>query len=265
MDFQHLEVEREGHVATLWLNRPDKLNAMSKDMWEDIPAAIVDLDADPEVRVVVVAGRGPAFTVGIDVGMLASMGEGTPSQDEIYSTVRQLQRTFSCLADSPKPVIAAVHGYCLGAGINLASACDLRLASTDAVFSIRETRMGMVADVGVLQRLPAVVGRATTAEMAFTGGDYDAWWALERGLVSRVLDDRDGLMEAARNLAGQIAANSPVVTRGIKRVLEANTGRTTDEALDFVARWNSEHLISKDLYEAIAAYFEKRPPVFTGE
>jgi enoyl-CoA hydratase len=265
MTFQHLEVERDGHVAILWLNRPEKLNAMSADMWEDIPAAMAPLDADPGVRVVVVAGRGPAFTVGIDVGMLASMGDGTPTPDGIYATVRRLQHTFSCLADSPMPVIAAVHGYCLGAGINLASACDLRLASADAVFSIRETRMGLVADVGVLQRLPAVVGRATTAEMAFTGGDYDAQWALRRGLVSQVIDDRDGLMGAALQLAGEIAANSPLVTKGIKRVLEANVGRTTEEALDFVARWNSEHLISRDLYEAIAAYFEKRPPVFTGE
>src|SRR5690606_18953607 len=104
--------------------------------------------------------------------------------DEIYATIRRLQSTFTALASSPKPVIAAIHGYCLGAGTNLIAACDLRLATEDAVFSIRETKMGLVADVGALQRLPHIVGQAATTEMALTGADYDAAWALEHGLVS---------------------------------------------------------------------------------
>lgn len=265
MTFQHLEVEIKDHIAWLWLNRPEKLNAMSRDMWDDIPMAIADLDGDRQVRVIVIAGKGPAFTVGIDLGLLASFGSGDVSPDHIYSSVRTLQNTFSCLTTTAKPVIAAVHGYCLGAGANLIAACDMRLASRDAVFSIRETRMGLVADVGALQRLPHIVGLATTAEMAFTGSDYDAAWALDHGLVSRVEPDPTTLFEAANELAGVIAANSPLVTGGIKRVLQAGLGRTVDEGLEFVARWNSERLISKDLFEAIAAHLEKRPPVFTGE
>jgi enoyl-CoA hydratase len=161
-------------------------------------------------------------------------------------------------------VIAAVHGYCLGAGANLISSCDIRLASGDAVFSIRETKMGLVADIGALQRLPAIVGTGVVAEMAMTGADYPAQWALERGLVSEVFDDAEALMRGANELAHQIAANSPLVTQGIKRILQANDGRTIDQALDYMAQWNSSFLISNDLMEAMSAFIEKRDPDYTG-
>ena len=268
MSFQHLEVEKSGHIATLWLNRPEKLNALSEDMWADIPAAVSHLDDDPDVRVIVLAGRGNAFTVGIDVNMLTGI---QPSGDspaagnlELYRTIKRLQRTVSCFAETPKPVIAAIHGYCLGAGANIVSACDIRLASADAVFSIRETRMGLVADIGALQRLPAIVGNGVTAEMAMTGADYTADWALQRGLVSEVFDDSDALFAGTRQLAEQIAANSPLVTQGIKQILQANDGRTVDQALDYVAQWNSSFLISNDLMEAMSAFREKREPDYSG-
>lgn len=268
MGFEHLEIEREGGVATLWLNRPDKLNALSPDMWADIPLAVQELDDDRSVRVLVIAGRGRAFTVGIDLGMLASIqpaGASPASGNfELYQTIKRLQRTVSSLAETAKPVIAAVHGYCLGAGVNLISACDVRLASADAVFSIRETRMGLVADLGVLQRLPAIVGTGVVAEMALTGDDYPAEWALHRGLVTSVADDQESLMERARELADRIAANSPLVTQGVKRILQSNDGRTVDQALDYMAQWNSSFLISNDLMEAMTAFTEKRDPDFTG-
>ena len=161
-------------------------------------------------------------------------------------------------------MIAAIHGYCLGAGANLISACDMRFASADATFSIRETKMGLVADIGALQRLPAIVGDGVTAEMAMTGADYPADWALKRGLVSRVFDDPEKLMMGVGEIAGEMASNSPLVTQGIKRILQANDGRTMDQALDYMAQWNSSFLISNDLLEAITAFTEKRKPDFTG-
>ncbi len=268
MGYQHLEVERDGHVATLWLNRPDKRNAMSSDMWEDIPMAMAELDADESARVVILAGRGPAFTVGIDIGLLGSMQTAAESQAvanmNLYHLIKRMQRTASCFAESPKPVIAAVHGYCLGAGMDLITACDLRLASADAIFSIRETRMGLVADIGTLQRLPAIVGPGQTAQLAFTGDDMEADQALRIGLVNEVLADRESLLAAARDLAGRIASNSPLVIQGVKKVLAANDGRTIDQALDFVAQWNASYLISNDLMEAVAAFMEKRDPEFKG-
>ncbi len=268
MGFQHIEIESNGPVATLWLNRPKKRNAMSEDMWSDIPEAMASLDADEGVRVVILAGRGPAFTVGIDVNMLADLQPQGRSQAEsnlyLYKTVKRLQKTASCFADSPKPVIAAVHGYCIGAGLDLITACDMRLAASNAIFSLRETRMGLVADIGSLQRLPGIVGAGVTAEMAYTGADYDAAWAQEHGLVNRVTNDADELHEAAAELAGTIAANSPLVTMGIKEVLRAADGRTTEQALDYVAQWNSSFLMSNDLMEALSSFMEKRDPDFTG-
>jgi enoyl-CoA hydratase len=268
VSYEHLEVERDGAVATLWLNRPDKLNAMSEDMWADIPEAMAELDDEDDVRVIILAGRGESFTVGIDLDMLASIQPTGPSpatgNRQLYNLIRRLQRTASCFADSPKPVIAAIHGYCLGAGTNLISACDVRLASADAVFSIRETKMGLVADIGALQRLPPIVGTGVTTEMALTGADYPARWASDHQLVNRVFDDRDSLMEAARALAAEIASNSPLVTLGVKRVIQANDGRTVDQALDYVAQWNSSFLISNDLMEAMNAFIEKRNPDYTG-
>jgi enoyl-CoA hydratase len=268
MGYEHLEIERDGHVAVLWLNRPEKLNAMSTDIWEDIPVAMAEIEGDDATRVVVLAGRGKTFSVGIDVSLLASLqpGSGSPAQSNqaLYQMVKRLQGTANSLADSPKPVIAAVHGYCLGGGMALATACDIRLAAADAVFSVRETRMGLVADTGALQRLPAMIGPAHTAELAFTGKDIDADRALSIGLVSRVLPDPESTLGAARELAAEIAESSPLVIRGIKQVLAANHGRTIEEALDYVARWNAAYLISNDLTEAISAFFEKRKPDFTG-
>jgi len=255
-------------VATLWLNRPEKLNAMSADMWEDIPKAVAELNDDTAVRVIVVTGRGKAFSVGIDITMLAGLqpDDGSPAEQsrKLYETIRRLQETNSCFAASPKPVIAAIHGYCLGEGINLATACDMRLASADAVMSVRETRMGLVADVGVLQRLPGIVGDGHAAELSFTGKDIDAARAKEIGLVNDVFPDVDSLRDGTRRLAMEIASNSPLVVSGIKTVLAANRGRTVDQALDYVARWNSAYLISNDLTEAVTAFFEKRDPEFTG-
>jgi enoyl-CoA hydratase/carnithine racemase len=268
MGYEHLEIVREGHVATLWLNRPEKLNALSEDMWADIPAAMGELDGDEEVRAVVLAGRGTSFTVGIDVGLLAGFGmdgaSNASSNMALYQTIRRMQRTASCFADSPKPVIAAVHGHCLGAGMDLITACDLRLASAEANFSIRETRMGLVADIGTLQRLPGIVGSGNTAELAFTGEDIDAIRAERIGLVTRVVSDPEALFEEVNELALAISRNSPLVVAGIKKVLAANDGRTVDQALDFVAQWNASYLISNDLFEAVAAFTEKREPRFTG-
>lgn len=267
-DFTHLEIERSGHITTLWLNRPDKLNAMSEDMWADIPAAVAQIEAEGDTRAVVIAGRGSAFTAGIDVGFLAGLTPSGPSQAAtartVHEAVLRLQGTFNAIADSPIPFVAAVHGYCLGAGMSLISACDLRVAARDAVFSIRETKMGLTADVGVLQRLPSVVGDAVTAEMALTGDDYDAEWALRNGLVSSVHDDADAAVAAARALAERIAVNSPLVLEGVKRMIQANRGRSLSEALEVMAQWNSARLLSNDLSEALEAFFAKRPPDYTG-
>ncbi len=269
MSYEHVEVTVEGSVGTLWLNRPAKFNALSEDMWADIPLAMAELDSNPEVRVVILAGRGNSFTVGIDVTMLAGLAPTGPSQaaanQTLYETIKRLQHTASVFAEASKPVIAAVHGFCLGAGMDLISACDIRISAQDAVFSIRETKMALVADIGTLQRLPAIIGAGHLAELAYTGKDIDSSRALEIGLVNQVHPDGEATQKAAHELGAEIAANSPLVVQGIKRILAANDGRTVQEALDYVAQWNATYLLSNDLVEATNAFFEKRMPEFKGD
>ena len=265
MGFAHVEVEAEGAVGWVWLNRPEKHNAMSSDMWTDLPAAVEQLTADTRIRCIVVAGRGPSFTVGIDLGMLSSFVTDDPSHAASSRRVRdeilRLQQTMSAFERASVPVIAAVHGWCLGAGIDLITACDLRFSDARATFGIRETPMGLIADVGTVQRLPRIVGPGHTAELLFTGRDFDAAEAARIGLVNRVVDD---VVAHAAAVAAEIATNSPLVVQGAKEVLRLQEGMTTEAALDHMALWNAAFLTSNDLSEAISAFAEKRPPDFTG-
>ena len=178
--------------------------------------------------------------------------------------VLRLQDAITAVARCPKPVIAAVHGYCIGGGVDLIAACDIRLASADAVFSVREAKMAIVADLGSLQRLPAIVGPGHLAELAYTGKDITAERAKEIGLVNDVAADADGVLKSARAMAAEIASNSPLAVQGTKAVLAANEGRTVAEGLDYVATWNAGMLASDDLTEAVTAFMEKRTPKFTG-
>lgn len=266
-----IRLETSGAVATVWLDRPEARNAMGTGLWEELPAAMEQLGEDSSVRAVIIAANGTDFTIGLDLkafgpALMAGFGDGagvTGSQ-ETRAQVKRMQRTMTSIARCPKPVIAAIHGYCIGAGVDLITACDIRLASVDATFSVRETRMGMVADVGTLQRLPRILNPGLVAELAFTGRDFSGEEALRMGLLSAVYPDREELLRAATDLAGQISANSPLAVQGSKAVLAATENMSVDEGLDYVALWNSAFLHSNDLREAVMAFLEKRPPEFDG-
>lgn len=268
-----LTVEREAHVATLWLDSPERRNAMGPAFWADLPLVMRELSDDRDVRAVVLAGKGPHFTVGLDLkafgGTFAGGGDGSRSEaarrNELLRTVKRMQATMNAVADCPKPVIAAVHGYCIGGGIDLITACDVRLAAADAVFSVRETKIAIVADVGTLQRLPGIVTEGHVAELVYTGKDIGAARAKEIGLVNDVLPDADGVLEAARAMAREIAENSPLAVQGAKAVLRACRGKSVADGLDYVAVWNSAFIQSNDLMEAMTAFVEKRRPRYTGE
>src|SRR5580692_3576640 len=273
-----LSIERDDHVATVWLDRPEARNAMGPAFWDDLTTAMTDLSADPVVRAVVIAARGPHFSVGLDLKAMAGLltggggpgaggdgdnGKGRPSMAG-RAGVKRLQRSITAVADCPKPVLAAIHGYCIGGGVDLISACDIRLASADAVFSVRETKVAIVADLGSLQRLPHIIGKGHLAELAYTGKDITAARAREIGLVNDVFADADTVVAGARSMAAEIAANSPLAVEGTKAVLTAGEGRSVAEGLDYVATWNAGMLASDDLTEAMTAFMEKRPPKFTG-
>lgn len=273
-----ISVERRGHVAIAWLDRPKKLNALAPQFWTDFPTVIESLGKDDEIRAIVVAAKGRAFTVGLDLEPFGpALVTGTMDADAeapaspvaqrraLLQLTKTLQHTISSVAECPKPVIAAVHGWCIGAGVDLITACDIRYAAANSTFSIRETRLAMVADVGTLQRLPRIIDPGSVAELAYTGRDFDVGEAASLGLVSKVLPDAEATLEAAIETAELIAANSPLAVQGTKAVLRAGDGRTVDEALDYVALWNAAFLQSEDLGEAITAFMEKRDPKFGGK
>ena len=262
-----LELEVQDHVATLWLNRPEARNAMGGALFRDLPAATHAMAEDPSIRALVIAARGPHFCVGLDLKEVGALLLGDPGSPPItYDSVRTMQDAVTTVADLPFPVIAAVHGLCIGGGLDLIAACDIRLASGDAVFSLREARVALVSDLGSLQRLPAIIGAGHLAELAYTAKDIDAAHAARIGLVNAVCaDGAEDVLHGARAMASEIAANAPLAVRGTKESLRYNDGHTIHESLIYGARWNPMHLQSHDLREAIAAFVERRPPVFTGD
>lgn len=275
---QVLEIEVHGHVATVWLNRPEARNAMGAAFFADFPVMLDHLGTLDHVRAVVIAARGPHFCVGLDLkagilgaGGSGSMGSAPAARSPGGKAVRtrreilRLQASISAPARCPKPVVAAVQGYCIGGGVDLIAACDIRVASADACFSVRETKMAIVADLGSLQRLPRLIGTGHVAELALTGKDIDAGRAKEIGLVNAVFPDAGATVDAARDLASEIAANSPLAVQGTKAVLAAGDDAAVGAGLDYVATWNAGALDTHDLAEAVTAFAQKRPPRFTGD
>jgi enoyl-CoA hydratase len=267
-----LTIERGDHVATIWLDDPDRRNVLGPAFWEELPACMRDVSEDPEVRAVVIAARGRHFTVGLDLKAFGGLlgGGGDPARSDavrrqrLLANIKRMQGSITAVADCPKPVLAAVQGWCIGGGVDLITACDIRLAAADALFSVRETKLAIVADVGTLQRLPGIVGEGHVAELVFTGRDVTAARAREIGLVNDILPDAGALHAATHALAAEIAANSPLAVQGSKAILRACRGRSVADGLDYVALWNSAFVQSNDVVEAVTAFVEKRPPKFSG-
>ena len=271
-----IRIDRRGHVAEVVLNTPDRLNAMSIKFFHEIKAAFEQLDLDPEIRAVVIWAEGRLFTAGLDLKEAASgilggnAGNGGgrslgARNYAFYRTIKELQDCFTAIAQCRKPVIAAIHGKCIGGGVDLITACDIRVCSADASFSIYETKIAIVADVGTLQRITPIVGKGMAREMALTGRFLPADRALSCGLVNEVHADKNALLAGARAMADEIAANSPLAVQGVKAVLDYSDEHSTAEGLEYVAQWNSSFVQTNDVTEAVSAFIEKRPPVFKGD
>jgi len=269
-----IQVERSGHVGTLWLDRPDKRNAMNPALWNGIVEGLRALEADGETRAIVLAGRGKSFCVGLDLAMLTAGGEdgglggsnsGATAHLSQLRRTQEIQNAITAITKTNVPVIAAIHGWCIGGGVDIITACDIRVAAQDATFGIRETKIGIVADVGTLQRLPKIVTAGHVAELAYTGKDIDAARAEEIGLVNSVHADFDATYQAACEMAQEIAANSPLAVQGTRFVLEQGEELTTDQSLLLNGIWTMiTSLQSNDLREAMKAFLEKRPPEYDG-
>jgi enoyl-CoA hydratase/carnithine racemase len=259
-------VDREDHIAWLTLNRPEKRNTMNHDFFQDLGDHFRNFDQDPEVRVVIIKGEGKSFTAGIDLLEMGSMlrGIGADAREGLRKKIIEFQESISAVEKCRKPVIAAVHSHCIGGGVDLLCACDIRMASRDALFSIRETRIAIVADLGTLQRLPHIIGGGWFRELALTGRDFNSEEALKMGFITRLCKDREDLYEEARALAQQIAACSPLTVQGVKEVILNSRDQGVYPGLDYVAQKNAALLPSDDLMEAFKAFMEKRTPRFEG-
>ena len=267
-----LAVDRRGAVARVTLLGPGKGNAMGPDFWREVPVVFGALDEDQEVRAVVVTGSGRNFSYGLD--LQAFMGESATELAEdgglagartaFLGRVRRMQAALDAVEACRKPVAAAIQGWCIGGGVDLVAACDVRYAAADATFSIRETRVAIVADMGSLQRLPGIIGEGHLRELALTGKDVDAGRAAAIGLVNDVLPDAAAAFGAARAFAAEVAVNPPLVVHGVKHVLDHNRAERIQAGLKYVAAWNAAFMPSHDLGEAMTAFLAKRPPQFRG-
>lgn len=260
--FETMLWEIEDGVATVTLNRPDRLNAMNHQFFADIKAVFEWLSDQTEVRVAILKGAGRHFTAGLDLkensGFLVQ-GDEDPARvrERLYRHVKWLQSTMSVLEKCPFPVIAAIHGACIGGGVDLSAAADIRLASSDAYFCVQEIEVGIVADLGTLQRLPKLIPYGVVTELAYTGRRYPVEEAAGHGYVNTVLPDQEALYAHADRLAKDIAAKSPLTITGIKRTLLHARDHSVDEGLDFVTGWNSGMLMGEDLMKATQATLTK--------
>jgi len=260
-------VEKDGHIAWLVLNRPEKRNTVDLEFIDGFIHLFQEFEEDNDIRVIIIKGEGKSFTAGLDLMKAEStlQGGGADTREAMKKNIKKFQEGVNVIEKCAKPVIAAVHSHCIGAGIDLISACDIRLASRDALFSIRETRIAIIADMGTLQRLPYIIGHGWFRELALTGRDFNAEEALKMGFITHLLEDKEALYKKAGEVAYEIASCAPLTVQGTKEVILYTRDQGVYPGLEYVAQKNAAVLPSEDLKEAIQAFMEKRPPKFKGK
>lgn len=263
-----IELSVEDHVATLAMNRTESLNAISLAFAAELTNTIRALNDREDVRVIVLRSNARGFCSGLDLKdfmSLGLLGGGAKKSFYFYDRLHSLFDCCDVMEACRKPVIAAVHGICVGGGLDIISACDIRLCAEDASFCLKEAAVGFVADMGVLQRLPHIIGQGFTREMAYTARFYSAKEVERMGLVNALYADRDALFAGARKLAGQIAANAPLAVMATKEVLNYSRTASIPDGMFKAIEKNAMFLTSKDIQEAVKSFMEKRKPDFKGE
>eukprot|EP00096_Caligus_rogercresseyi_P001023 TRINITY_DN1160_c0_g2_i4.p1 TRINITY_DN1160_c0_g2~~TRINITY_DN1160_c0_g2_i4.p1 ORF type:complete len:305 (-),score=80.85 TRINITY_DN1160_c0_g2_i4:691-1605(-) len=262
--------ELEPYVVGVALNRPDKLNALNHLMWCEIRTVFDELGKDPKCRSIVLSGNGRIFTAGIDIMGFSQLVPELRAEKDVsakakflYEFILNYQQSISALEKCPKPVIAAVHNGCVGAGVDLVSTADIRYCTEDAFFQIKEVDLGLAADVGTLQRFPKIVGNESLArELCYTARRMKSSEASTLGFVSNVAPDVSSMMEKAIAVASKIAEKSPVAVQGTKVNIIHARDHSVDESLEYQARWNSLMLQSEDTFTAAMASMSKSDPEF---
>ncbi|TGK02588.1 crotonase/enoyl-CoA hydratase family protein [Leptospira langatensis] len=267
--FEFFEIEeKEDGVAVVFLNRPDKRNSMNWSFWRDLPDVVDEINNNSKIRAFVVAGRGKSFSTGLDLDSFfqefGSVVQGQFGDDrrKFYELILRMQKGINAVYDSPKPSVAAIQKHCIGGGLDLISACDIRYATYDASISLREAKVAIVADMGSINRLPSIIGQGHTRELAYTGKDIDGEEAYRIGLVSKLFKTQEELLAGAIQTATEIAANPQIVVQGVKEVMNFAEGKPLSAGLNYVAVWNSSFLDSKDFREVLTSFRERKRPEY---
>ena len=269
MEMKYLTLTVENKVAHLTINRPEKANSMNEESWIELKKALLFCDETPEIRAIVFSGAGEKlFCGGIDLTMLMSTNEKTNDKcdgrkrEKFRKLLLDFQDIISTFEKISKPVLSAIHGGCIGAGLDMISATDMRYCTKDAYFCIKEIDLGMVADIGTLQRLPKIIPDGMTRELAYTGRNLTADEALKCGLVNNVFENKTELLKAVTSIAELIASKSPLSVRGSKRNIIFARDHSVNESLEFMANWNAAQFYSNDLMAAFQASMTKQTPIF---
>lgn len=255
------------HIAHIQLSRPEQLNSMIPEFWQELPALVRDLDARGDVRVVVISSTGQHFSAGMDLSVFTNMassfkGEPARRAEAMRRSVLALQDSFNALEEVRMPVLVAVHGGAIGGAVDMISAADCRYCTEDTFFTIKETQIGMTADVGTLQRLPHLVPQGLIRELAYTGRNWTAQEAYQQGFVNAVYEDQETMLKAVMKIAHSIAANSPMAVAGCKEMINYTRDHSVADSLNYMATWQAGMFQMPDIMEAMTAQKEKRLPVY---
>ncbi len=264
------DVSIENKIAHIKLNRPEAFNSMTRPFWNELPAIVRDIDDNAKARVIVISSTGKHFTAGMDIsvftdgeGVTASGGDQYVRAEAFRKFVLTLQGSFSCLDEARVPVIAAIQGGCIGGGVDMTSACDIRYATADAFFQIAEINIGMTADVGTFPRLCKLIPEGWVRELAYAGRRLQAAKAKEIGLVNEVFETQAEMLAYAMELAREIAEKAPVAVAGSKRMINYARDHSIADGLDYIATWQAGMFSPPHMAEAFAAKAQKRAPEFS--
>jgi enoyl-CoA hydratase len=274
MSYECFEVSIEDGIAHIVLSRPEKRNSMIPSFWEELPAIIRDIDDNARARVIVISSTGPHFSSGLDVNAFSAIGDAGDGDPEaaamkrrtaglrFYENVRRMQEAFTSIERCRMPVLAAIQGGCIGGGVDLATACDMRYATEDAFLTVFEINIGMTADVGTFPRLYKLIPEGVARELAYTGRRMPAGEAVAVGLVNRIYDDHEAMLSGVMEIARDIAGKPPLAIHGCKRMANYARDHSTADGLDYISIWNASMLQHEEIMEAMQANAEKRPGRF---
>ncbi len=265
--YSTISISIADEIAHIQLCRPKELNSMIDAFWTELPEAVRHIDEHALARVIVISSQGKHFSAGMDLSVFQNMGasfKGEPARraEAFRRHVLKLQDAFNALEEARMPVLVAAQGGIIGGAVDMISACDIRYCTDDAFFCIKETEIGMTADVGTLQRLPHLIPQGLVRELAYTGRNMMSQEALSSGLVNQVYKDQETMLNEVMKIAKTIAGHSPLAVAGCKEMINYTRDHSVSDSLNYIATWQSGMLQMPDVMEAMTAGQQKRKPVF---